>query len=171
MLFPSRATVGQASKAPIWNIWCKATTVLDIYLFFHQNGVTFLCVRLWTGPRVYFSLSFSLSLSLSLSLSSFCWWTGLVILEGEFCGSSFNILEIEEDSKCIFFSLSHWRTGIITTVLIPVKLHPWFLSLRLKTCLWAELQPWCLSLQWKTCTWAEHSDDDILIFLGDLLAY
>ena len=27
-----------------------------------------------------------------------------------------------------------------------VKLQPWFLSLRLKTCLWAELQPCCLSL-------------------------
>ena len=28
-----------------------------------------------------------------------------------------------------------------------VKLQPWFLSSRLKTCLWAELQPWCLSFQ------------------------
>ena len=35
------------------------------------------------------------------SLSSFC-WTGLVTLEGEFCGSSPNILEIEGDSKCIY---------------------------------------------------------------------
>ena len=26
-----------------------------------------------------------------------------------------------------------------------VQLQPWFPSLRLKTCLWAELQPWCLS--------------------------
>ena len=31
-----------------------------------------------------------------------------------------------------------------------VKLQTWFLSLRWKTCLWAELQPWFLSLQWKT---------------------
>ena len=54
-----------------------------------------------------------------------------------------------------------------------IKLQPWFLSSRLKTCLraelqplclsfqwrtclWAELQPWCLSIQWKTCPWAEH---------------
>ena len=106
-----------------------------------------------------------------ISLSSFCWWTGLVTLEGEFCGSSFDILEIEGDSK-VFSSLSHWRTGTVATVSIPLKLQPWFLSLRLKTCLWAELQPWCLSLQWKTCPWVEHSDDDnILIFLGDLLPY
>ena len=33
-----------------------ATTILNIYLFFHQNGVTFLCVRLWAGPRVFLSL-------------------------------------------------------------------------------------------------------------------
>ena len=39
-------------------------------------------------------------------------------------------------------------------------MQSWFLSLRWKTCHWAELQPWCLSLQWKTCPWAEHSDDD-----------
>ena len=32
-----------------------------------------------------------------------------------------------------------------------VKLQTWFLSLRLKTCLWAELQSWCLSFQWNTC--------------------
>ena len=34
-----------------------ATTILDIYLFFHQNEVKFLCVRLWAGPRVFLSLS------------------------------------------------------------------------------------------------------------------
>ena len=39
---------------------------------------------------------------ISLSLSLSCWWMGLVTLEGEFCGSSFNILEIEGDIKCIF---------------------------------------------------------------------
>ena len=43
-----------------------ATTILDIYLFFHQNGVKFLCVRLWAG-LVYFSLSPPLPLSLSPS--------------------------------------------------------------------------------------------------------
>ena len=59
--------------------------------------------------------------------------------------------------------------GKLPHLFIPVKLQPWFLSLRLKTCLWAELQPWCLSLRRKTCPWAEHSDDDdddILIFIG-----
>ena len=55
-----------------------------------------------------------------------------------------------------FSSLSHWITGIVATIFIPVKLQPWFLSLRLETCLWAELRPWCLCLQWKTCPWAEH---------------
>ena len=72
-----------------------------------------------------------------------------------------------------FSSLSHWRAGIVATVYIPVKLQPWFLSLRLKTCLWAELQPWCLSLQWTTCPWAEHSDDILMFFLGfiSLLKY
>ena len=35
------------------------TTILDIYLFFHQKGVKFLCVRLWAG-LVYFSLSFNI---------------------------------------------------------------------------------------------------------------
>ena len=38
-----------------------------------------------------------------------------------------------------------------------VKLQPGFLSLRWKTCLWAELQPWFLSLQWRTCSWAQYS--------------
>ena len=38
-----------------------------------------------------------------------------------------------------------------------VKLQHGFLSLWLKTCLWAELQPWFLSLHWKTCPWAEYS--------------
>ena len=37
-----------------------------------------------------------------------------------------------------------------------VKLQPWFLSLRWKTCLWIELQPRFLRLQWRTCPWAEH---------------
>ena len=55
-------------------------------------------------------------------------------------------------------------TGSYRTNPYLVKLQPWFLSLRLKTCLWAELHRWCLSLQWKTCPWAEHSDDHILIF-------
>ena len=41
-----------------------------------------------------------------------------------------------------------------------VKLEPWFLSLRWKTCLWALLQPWCLNLQIGTCPWAEHSNGD-----------
>ena len=66
-----------------------ATTILGIYLFFHQNGVTFLCVRLWAGPRVFLSLPFVDG-------------QVLVTLEGEFCGSSFNILEIEGDIKCTF---------------------------------------------------------------------
>ena len=43
-------------------------------------------------------------------------------------------------------------------IFIPSKTR--FLSLRRKTCLWAELQPWCLSLQWNICPWAEHSDAD-----------
>ena len=46
--------------------------------------------------------------------------------------------------------------GKLPHLLYPSKLQPWFMSLRWKTCLWAELQPWCLSLQWKTCPWAEH---------------
>ena len=46
-----------------------------------------------------------------------------------------------------------------------VKLQPTFLSLKWKTCLWAELQPWCLSLQWRTCPWAEHSDIYIYIYI------
>ena len=41
-----------------------------------------------------------------------------------------------------------------------VKLQPGFLSLRWKTCLWAELWPWFLSFQWRTWPWAEHSDGD-----------
>ena len=51
-------------------------------------------------------------------------------------------------------------SGKLHTYSSLVKLQPWFLSLRCKTCLWAELQPWCLNLLWKTCPWAEHSDDD-----------
>ena len=108
------------------------------------------------------------------SLSSFCWWTGLVTLVGEFCGPSFNILG---DSKCIS-PLFHteeqvvmWRYFSQKAAKInysgysyQVKLQLWFLSLRLKTCLWAELQPWCLSFQRKTCPWAEHSDDILINF-------
>ena len=45
---------------------------------------------------------------------------------------------------------------------ISVKLQPWFLSLRWKTCFWVELRPWCMSLQWKASPWAELSDDDML---------
>ena len=61
---------------------------------------------------------------------------------------------------------------IYRTYCCLVKLKPWLLSLRWKTCLWAklqpcclssqwkiwlwgELQPWLLSLQWKTCLWAK----------------
>ena len=51
--------------------------------------------------------------------------------------------------------------GSYSTYLSLVKLKPWFLRLRWKTCLSAELQPWCLSLQWKTCPWAEHSDYEL----------
>ena len=38
-----------------------------------------------------------------------------------------------------------------------VKLQPGFLSLRLKTYLWAELRPWYLSLQWRSYHWTEYS--------------
>ena len=51
-------------------------------------------------------------------------------------------------------------TGSYRTYSSLIKLKPWTLSLRWKTCLWAELQPWCLSLQRKTCPWAVYSDDD-----------
>ena len=44
------------------------------------------------------------------------------------------------------------------------KLQHWLLSLRWKTCLWAELRHWYLSLQWKTCPWAEHSDNDDYLY-------
>ena len=52
-------------------------------------------------------------------------------------------------------------TGSYCTYSSLVKLQPWFLSLRLKSCLWAKLRPWCLSLQWNTWPWAGHSDDDV----------
>ena len=58
-------------------------------------------------------------------------------------------------------------TGSYRTYSSLVKLQPCFLSLRWKTCLWAELQPWYLSLLWKTCPWAEHSDD----YDGDYCEY
>ena len=51
-------------------------------------------------------------------------------------------------------------TGSYRTQLSLVKLQPWFLSLRWKTCLWTELQSWFLRLELKTCHWVEHSDDD-----------
>ena len=37
--------------------------------------------------------------------------------------------------------------GKLPHLFIPSKTATWFLSLRWKTCLWADLQPWCLSLQ------------------------
>ena len=61
--------------------------------------------------------------------------------------------------------------GKLPHLSIPVKLLPGFLSLRWKTCLWAEQRPWFLSLQWRTYPWAEHSDDDDDgddLFYGDL---
>ena len=134
---------GRAGKAPIWNIWCKGRLQLywtDICSSTKMWLSFCLCVRVCVCVIVGRP---SCILSLSLSLSSFCWWTGLVTLEGEFCGSSFNILG--GDSKCIF-PLFHTE------------------DLRLKTCLWAELQPWRLRSQWKTCPWAEHSDDILIIF-------
>ena len=66
MLFPSRATVDLASKAPIWNIWCKGR--LQLY------GVKFLCVRLWASPRVFLSRSLFLLL-MDYNLGSWvCGW-------------------------------------------------------------------------------------------------
>ena len=62
-----------------------------------------------------------------------------------------------------------WDTennGSYRTYSYVLKLQPWFLSLRWKTCLWAELQRWCLSLQWKTCPWTEHSMMMILSWIG-----
>ena len=55
-----------------------------------------------------------------------------------------------------------WReaTGSYRTYQSLVKLQPRFLSLRWKTCLWAELQPWFLSLHWRTYPLAEYSHDD-----------
>ena len=46
---------GQA-KHPFEIHGATAITILDIYLFFHHNGVTLLCVKLWDGPRVSLSL-------------------------------------------------------------------------------------------------------------------
>ena len=56
-----------------------------------------------------------------------------------------------------------WKQREASTYLSLVKLHPWFLSLQWKICLWTELQPWFLRFQWNTCPWAEHSDDDTQI--------
>ena len=53
--------------------------------------------------------------------------------------------------------------GKLLLLFIPSKTAAWFLSLRWKTCLWAELQHWCMNLQWKICNWAELSDDDCLL--------
>ena len=60
----------------------------------------------------------------------------------------------------ILIAILRKATGCYRTYLFLVKLQPWFLNLRWKTCLCAELLPWCLSLQRKTCPWAELSDDD-----------
>ena len=53
-----------------------------------------------------------------------------------------------------------------------LKLQPWFLSLRWKSCLLAEMRPWCLSLQRKTCPWTEHIyiyyKDDNTIIMHDI---
>ena len=67
---------------------------------------------------------------------------------------------------CPWDLLGSWRTvqilkgewgaesnGKLPHLFITSELFPWLLSLRWKTCLWADLQLWCLSLQWKTRTW------------------
>ena len=88
MLF-HRVLPGRASKAPIWNIWCKGR--LQLYW-------TYVCSSTKMGLR-FCVWDCGLAL-VCFSLSSFSWWTGLVTLEGEFCGPSSNISE--GDIKCIF---------------------------------------------------------------------
>ena len=47
-----------------------------------------------------------------------------------------------------------------------VKLHPGFLSLRWKTCLWVELRPWFLCVNWRIYPWAVYSDDIYTIYIN-----
>ena len=61
--------------------------------------------------------------------------------------------------------------GKLPDLFIPSKTATWFLSLRWKTCRWANLQPWCLSLQWMTCPWAEHSNLYIYIYIIEGLSW
>ena len=70
-------------------------------------------------------------------------------------------------SYCIYSSLVKLQPWFLSSRLktcLWADLQPWCLSFKWKTCLWAELQPWCLSIQWKTCPWAEHSDDDDMFY-------
>ena len=65
--------------------------------------------------------------------------------------------------------LQPWFLSLRLKSCLWAELQPWFLSLRLKSCLWAELQPWCLGLQWNTCPWAENSD--ILIIFWRFISF
>ena len=55
-----------------------------------------------------------------------------------------------------------WIAESYRTYSSLVKLQPWFLSLRWKTCLCAEC---FLSLPWKTCLWAEHTHTHTHIYI------
>ena len=54
-----------------------------------------------------------------------------------------------------------WKAkGSYRTYSSPVKLQPWFLSLRWKTYLWAEIQPWVPEFALKDLPLGKTHDDD-----------
>ena len=121
-----------------------AITIMDIYLFFHHNGVTFLCERLWVGARAFLSLSLSFFLLLMDGFGHLGGW----------------VLVIEGDSKCIF-PLFHTKEQVeiwsyFSQKAVKINYLGWFCQIVSDS----ELRPWCLSLQWKTCPWEKHSEDD-----------
>ena len=91
-----------------------------------------------------FTLSLSLSLSLSFNPCGEFRWSP----EGPV--SQIHSRSLQAGAPGIFSDLSRFlrkATRSYRTYSSLVKLQPWFLSLRWKTCLWAELRPWCLNLQ------------------------
>ena len=57
-------------------------------------------------------------------------------------------------------------TGSYCTYSSLIKLQPWFLILRWKTCLRQNCNLCSLSLQWKTCFWAEIQSWFLTVYSG-----
>ena len=138
----------------VWlSLWLSETLVsrpfLSVYRFPSMYSPT-LSSQIILNSSVHFNHSLASWLIIQISLSRL---------------HSFSLHTYSHYYNYLYIILLWKTTGSYRTYPSLVKQHPRFLSLRWKTCLWAELRPWFLSLQWGTCPWAVHSDDDLYHFI------